>query len=183
PIVPVALKTVGYPIKFYWYSQVIGSTRGLEQLIVACGRLTGEFELHLRGTLQSNNFKTLLLTLAKDNKVDKRIYFHEPILAEQIISNAVQFDVGLALESHTSLNKKFCVANKIFAYLMSGLAILGTDTFGQKDIFKHFPRAVRECQMDNPQSLASAMQYFIDHPDKLEMAKNAARQAAILEFN
>ena len=183
PLVPLHIKQVNYPIKFYWYSQVIGPTRGLEQLIIACGKLRGHFELHLRGTIQNESYKSLLLKLAIENGVQDKIYFHEPILAEQIISNAVQFDVGLALEYETSLNKKFCVANKIFAYLMSGLAIVGTDTFGQKNIFTHFPGAVKICKMDNSIDLAKAMQYFIDYPDQLEMAKKSARQAAEQEFN
>ena len=183
PLVPLQIKTVAYPIKFYWYSQVIGPTRGLEQLVIACGKLKGNFELHLRGTIQNDTFKLLLLKLAKENNVEDKIYFHEPILADEIITNAVQFDVGLALESHISLNKKFCVANKIFAYLMSGLAIVGTDTYGQKDIFKSFPGAVKECKMDDPTDLARAMQYFIDHPGELQFAKKSAREAAEQQFN
>jgi len=183
PVVSIQIKPISNSIKFYWYSQVIGPTRGLEQLILACGKLKGQFELHLRGTIQSDSYKSLLLELADKNGVQDKIYFHKPILADQIIPNAVQFDVGLALEYETSLNKKFCVANKIFAYLMSGLAIVGTDTFGQKDIFKYFPDAVKLCQMENADDLAKAMQYFIDYPEQLELAKKSARLAAEQEFN
>src|SRR5690606_9054667 len=109
--------------------------------------------------------------------------FHEPILSEKLILNANQFDVGLALETDISTNRNVCITNKIFCYLMAGLAIIGTDTFGQKDIFRHFSNAVKECKMNDVEELAKSMQYFIDHPDKLEMAKNAARQAALQEFN
>lgn len=183
PLVPLQIKKVAYPIKFYWYSQVIGPTRGLEQLVIACGKLKGRFELHLRGTLQSDDFKSLLLKLGKENNVESKIYFHEPIIADQIIANAVQFDVGLALESNTSLNRNFCVPNKIFAYLMSGLAIVGNDTFGQKDIFKYFPDAVKQCKMNDIESLTTSMQYFIDNPEQLQFAKKSARQAAEQHFN
>lgn len=183
PLVSLKILPVSYPIKYYWYSQVIGPTRGLEQLIIACGRLKGHFELHLRGTIQNDAYKSLLLKLAEENGVQDKICFHEPILADQIITNAVQFDVGLALEYETSLNKKFCVANKIFAYLMSGLAIVGTDIYGQKDIFKYFPGAVKLCKMDNSMDLAKAMQYFIDYPEQLHLAKRSARQAAKQQFN
>ena len=175
--------SVASPVKFYWYSQVIGPTRNLEQLMLAAGKLKGSFELHFRGSFHNEEYKLLLLKLAAEYGLENNIFFHEPIMAERLIIDASQFDIGLALESDVSINRNVCVTNKIFCYLMAGLAIVGTDTMGQKDIFTHFPGAVKECKMNDEVDLAIAMQYFIDHPGQLAMAKKTARGAAEQQFN
>ena len=112
-----------------------------------------------------------------------RIFFHEPILAEEIVADGANFDVGLALESSVSVNRDICVTNKILSYLMSGLAVIATDTYGQRDVLSQFPAAGRLCRMNNADELAAAMQYYIGHPDELAKAKTAAGQAADEVFN
>jgi glycosyltransferase involved in cell wall biosynthesis len=104
-------------------------------------------------------------------------------LAEDIVRDGSNFDVGLALELYTSVNANLCISNKLFSYLMSGLALIMTDTYGQKEIFGSFPEAGRLCAMDNREQLAAAMKFYIDHPDKLLDAKRAARSAAEKTFN
>jgi glycosyltransferase involved in cell wall biosynthesis len=91
--------------------------------------------------------------------------------------------VGLALESNVSINRNICVTNKTFAYLMAGLAIIGTDTQGQKDIFGNFGEAALLCKSHDPSTLGAAMLHFILNPDRLATAKQAARIAALDRFN
>ena len=38
----------------------------------------------------------------------------------------------MALETETTINREICLTNKIFTYLLSGLAIIATDTLAQK---------------------------------------------------
>lgn len=182
PLKPLSVGEVNSPVKFYWYSQVIGANRNLELLLQAAGSLKGNFELHLRGSFQSSAYHQTLLTLVEQYKLKGSVFFHPPIVAEQIIGDANQYDVGLALESDVSVNRNICVTNKIFTYLMAGLAIVGTDTYGQKDIFSHFPHAVQVCKMTQ-EDLARCMLFFIEHKSQLFQAKQLARQAAETTFN
>lgn len=170
-------------VRFYWYSQVIGPNRSLETLLTAAAQIAEDFELHLRGSFHSPVYENILRTLVNDLNLQHKVFFHPPIVAEEIIADAAQYDVGLALESSVSVNRNICVTNKIFSYLMSGLAIVGTDTSGQKDIFSQFAEAVRICRQNEALDLAAAMRYFIQHPQKLAKAKDAARKAADLQFN
>lgn len=174
---------VNNPVKFYWYSQVIGPNRGLELLLEAAGLVRMPFEIHLRGSLYSDDYRRQLEEKAEKSGIRQQLFFHEPIVAEEIIRDGHHFDVGIALESDITINRNICVTNKVFSYLMSGLAIVGTDTYGQKDIFSHFPRAVRICRMNNAGELAAAMQFYISHPDELKAAKAAAAHAAGEQFN
>jgi glycosyltransferase involved in cell wall biosynthesis len=176
------------PVKFYWYSQVIGPNRGLETLLEAAGQINAgqiklPFEIHLRGSFNNENYKTALFELVKKTQLEGKVFFHTPILSENIIRDGSNFDIGLALESNISINRNLCVTNKVFSYLSSGLAIIGTDTDGQKEIFSHFPGAVRICGIDNKEDLATAMLFYICHPEKLEDAKRAAQKAAATRFN
>lgn len=171
------------PVRFYWYSQVIGPGRGLEILLKAASQIAEPFEIHLRGTFHSSEYENSLRTRIKNLNLLKKVFFHEPILAESIIHDAAQYDVGLALESDVSINRNICVTNKIFAYLMAGLAIVGTDTYGQKDIFSNFKHAVRICRINDAESLAAAMNGYIVNSETLLSAKFHARYAANEHFN
>jgi glycosyltransferase involved in cell wall biosynthesis len=91
--------------------------------------------------------------------------------------------VGLALELLTSANANLAVSNKMFSYLMAGLAVIATDTFGQKDIMECIPSAGRICRMKDVAELASAMQFYIDQPEELLKARHAAAKAADEVYN
>jgi hypothetical protein len=188
----------GSVVKFYWYSQVIGPNRGLELLLNAAGQLGQTpmpFEIHLRGQLQNEAFGATLRALADGAGIANRLFIHPPILADQLIKDGNNFDVGLALESPVSVNRNICVTNKVFSYLMARLAIIGTDTAGQKDIFSHFPQAVSMCRADDAEDLAAAMRSYLtgrDEPtggdeltggEKLLKGKQAASDAAEQYFN
>jgi glycosyltransferase involved in cell wall biosynthesis len=111
------------------------------------------------------------------------LFIHPPILAERLIRDGNNFDVGLALDSPTSINSDICVANKVFAYLMARLAIIGADTTGQKDIFSHFPQAVSIFRAYDAKDLAAAMRSYLTGGDKLLKGKQAASEAAQKYFN
>ena len=171
------------PVRFYWYSQVIGPKRGLEMLLEAAGLVPEPFELHLRGSWHSDNYKRDLEKLAAECGCAEKLFFHDPILAKDIIADAANYDVGLALELDVSVNKYLAVSNKLFSYLMSGLALIMTDTDGQKNIYARFPAAGRLCRMNDTESLAGAMRFFIEDAGRLMAAKKAAREAAETRFN
>lgn len=170
------------PVRFYWYSQVIGPYRGLERLVEASGQLDGDFEIHLRGTMQPG-YRQEMDRLIGQAGVEGKIFFHEPIPAQDLIGEASRYQVGLALELNSSPNRMICVTNKIFSYLMSGLALIATETPGQKDILHAHPDIGVLCRMDDAASLAAAMKYYLDDPQRLLQARVAARSVAERSYN
>jgi glycosyltransferase involved in cell wall biosynthesis len=185
PFEDLPVRNADGPVRFYWYSQVIGPNRGVELLLEAAGRIGKElpFEIHLRGKVYGAGYKDALKELADKYGIWDRVIFHDPILSELIVRDANQFDVGMALESPISVNRNICVTNKIFSYLMSHLLIIGTDTFGQKDIFSHFPDAVRVCKVGDADGLAAAMRSCMTDRGRMLEGKMAARHAAVQAFN
>jgi len=183
PMEALPVKEVNDPVRFHWYSQVIGPNRGIEVLLEAAAMIKLPFEIHLRGSMYSDRYKDTLTDICHRAGIGQQVFFHDPIRPEQIIPDGNNYDVGLALETAVSMNRNICVTNKVFSYLMSRMAIIGTDTEGQKDIFTHFPEAVVVCRMNDAEDLARAMTIFIRDREKLMKAKQAAEMAARVQFN
>jgi glycosyltransferase involved in cell wall biosynthesis len=182
----LAAEPAHVPVRFYWYSQVIGPNRGLELLLEAAGMIGASdpgFEIYLRGSVNDPDYRSKLETLAASKGVRDKLFIYPPILAEAIVRDGHRFDVGLALESDISVNRNICVTNKVFSYLMSRLFLIGTATYGQKDIFSYFPSAVRMCGVNRVDELAEAMRWVIRHPAELTKGKKAAANAVTEQFN
>ena len=54
-----------------------------------------------------------------------------PASPDAMIDLARGYDVGLALEQATPLNRQLCLTNKAFTYILAGVAVAMTDTPGQ----------------------------------------------------
>lgn len=169
--------------RFYWYSQVIGPNRSLETLLEAASQLNAPFELYIRGSFHSASYEEHLKSIAANLHISGKVRFLPPINASQIIPDGARYDVGLALESNVSINRDICVTNKIFSYLMSGLAIIATDTTGQVDISKDLGKAMLICRQNDSEDLARAMSEYIQNPSLLTNARENARALAEERFN
>ncbi|WP_183578597.1 hypothetical protein HDF18_22345 [Mucilaginibacter sp. X5P1] len=142
-------------VKLFWFSQTIGANRGLEEVIEALNLLnSNNFELHLLGN-SNDNTQQQLSGKARFDK--QQIFFHEPILADDLISFASQFDIGLASENSTPYNRDICLTNKIFTYLQAGLTIVASDTTAQKAFLNEYPEVGKEYQTNNIQSLTTIL--------------------------
>lgn len=169
-------------VRLYWYSQVIGPGRGLEEAVRALPLLTAPCELHLRGTPQTECVARLK-GLAEELGVGRRLFLHPPCPPDELVREAARHDIGLALENAVELNRLICVTNKIFTYLNAGLAVAATDTPGQAGIMAQVPEAGVVCRMNDARSLAGAINALTAHPERLSAARQAARRAAEVRYN
>lgn len=145
-------------IKLFWFSQTIGANRGLEEVIEALNRLnSNNIELHLLGN-SNDSIKQLFSNKAAAGK--QQVFFHEPILADDLISFASQFDIGLASENSTPLNRNICLTNKIFTYLQAGLTIIASDTTAQKAFLNEHPEVGKVYQKNDIQSLTNILSAY-----------------------
>lgn len=163
------------PMRLYWFSQTIGPTRGLEDVIRAMGILKGRnIEVHLRGHARPE-YREHLQRLAVANGVEPRaVIFHAPLSSEQMIRAAAGFEVGLALEQPISLNRKICLTNKIFTYLLAGNAIAASDTTGQRPIMKQIGQAGFLFPPGNAEALAEGLCRWYENREDLHEARQQA---------
>ena len=173
---------VGQHPSFYWFSQVVGPNRGLEEAVVALARAAVPAELHLRGA-RYGDFAEHLHRLAREHGMVGTLHIHGSAPPEELPALAGQHDVGLALEQNWSLNARLALSNKLLTYLVCGNAILATDTPGQREALDAAPGAGRVYRAGDVDALASHMRTLATDPEALEAARRAARAAAVRRFS
>jgi glycosyltransferase involved in cell wall biosynthesis len=162
-------------ISFYWFSQTIGSGRGLETLAQALKILKGEWQLHLRGELRKNNawFEAVF-----PEPIRSRTHIHPVVANKDLALHTVGHDIGLALEVPYCSSRNLTATNKIFEYLRCGLAVVATSTAGQLEVMERCPDAGWIVPPSDVHALAEALQHCIDNPEAVSAAKAKALLAA-----
>jgi glycosyltransferase involved in cell wall biosynthesis len=159
------------PVKLFWFSQVIGINRGIEDVVKALHFLKEEnFELHLLGYHIS---QTIDFIERLNNGVAK-IFYHHPVAHDKLTEFASQFDIGLALEPAFSINNDFALSNKIFTYLQAGLAIVASDTAAQSSLLAQHPAIGDTYQKGNSQALSDVLSAYGKNRDKLLKSREAS---------
>jgi glycosyltransferase involved in cell wall biosynthesis len=160
-------------LSLYWYSQVIGPGRGLEEAVTALSMLPSGVHLHLRGR-KDETYTDSLVSRAGRLGVADRVHLLDPAPPEALVALAAQHDVGLALEQPATLNRRLCITNKLFTYLLAGVAVAATDTPGQRSIMSRIPGAGFTYSSGDALSLAAGLRSLVEDGAALEAAKRAA---------
>jgi hypothetical protein len=167
---PVMSRTM--PVKLFWFSQTLGSQRGLQDVVGALAQLPrNNFELHL---LCDQPAYTLPF---RDQLVGSgiNIRFYDPLPADQIIAFAAQFDVGLATEPGFSINNDLALSNKLFTYVQAGLLVIATATTAQKAFIEQYPNL----GLLYPAGDKPALIKLLSHIEQNRLALAAAQQASL----
>lgn len=170
------------PIKLVWFSQTIGLNRGLQEFIQALSSLkSNSFELHLRGSAREEVKSTLLQCATEEWK--SKIFFYPQCSSVYLEEWLKQFDIGLALEHAGDLNKQVCISNKIFQYISAGLAIIATNTDGQKWVLNQAPNIGIIVKQDNMEPAMERLAYWLQNQEQLKATKENSIKAAQTIFN
>ena len=142
-------------IKLLWFSRTIGAGRGLELLLKGLLVCDLGIELHLLGEMESGYLEFLEKEFA--NKPMHSLVIHPFMPHDQLDDFIGRFKIGLAIEEDINDNKRLTVSNKILQYLQAGLMVLASDTKGQREVAELFPNAVAIVDINNPDTLATAI--------------------------
>ncbi len=152
------------PLKLFWFSQNVGLSRGLQDVIAALKILEQEvIEFHILGFLSPNVNNELEQFIAALHFVKPpQLIFHPPIVATELAQFASQYDIGLATEPGFSINNDIALSNKIFTYAQAGLAIVASDTTAQKSFMTMYPNMGMVYEKKNPSNLATIIKTYIE---------------------
>lgn len=142
-----------------WFSQTIGPGRGLELLLQAASLIDEPFEIHLRGTPRPGYVEQLLSTQPTD--IRQRVHVHPQVPQESLLSRLSEHDIGYCGEGSARRNSDLTIANKMFEYMRAGLAIIATDTAGQKEVAKAAPGAVSVFDQTDASALADSLRPLV----------------------
>lgn len=166
------------PIRLFWFSQTIGTQRGLQDVIKALAVLNDQpFELHLLGYC-SAEVKASLTT-----NTSVSIRFHAPLAPDDLALFASQFDIGLALEPGFNINNNLALSNKIFTYLQAGLSIIASDTQAQSSFIGAYPGIGKVYKRGDIRSLAEMLLYYHKNRGELLETRKTALTLAREKLN
>lgn len=168
-------------IKLIWFSQNIGLSRGLQDVLAALKILEKhEIEFHVLGYLSKEiNIELEQLIKTLNFSQPPKIFFYPPIAPDALYNFASQFDIGLATEPAFSKNNDSALSNKIFTYIQSGLSLIVSDTTAQKQLLEEYPDMGMIYKKSNPDSLAKVLQTYID--DRALLLKHQQRASQYAE--
>jgi glycosyltransferase involved in cell wall biosynthesis len=172
----------GDNVKLFWFSQTIGADRGLENIVAAMAEAP-KTELHLLGSCTVEYKATLMDIAVKTNIQPTRIIYHPPIPPDELMAFAMQFDIGMASETGSTLNREICLTNKIFTYLQSGLAIIASDTQAQSLFLSEYPAAGKLYQKHSVKSLVNCLNEYLQNPETLYQTRLGNYQLGQTELN
>ena len=179
---PEVSSTSGRGLRLYWFSQTIGPDRGLEDAVAAMGRANLQGELSVRGHALPGYIERLR-HLAADAAPRLSIVSLPPAPPDTMIDLARGYDVGLALEQMTVLNRQICLTNKAFTYILAGVAVAMTDTPGQHALGVDLGCGAALVPPHDIDALAGAFVRWASDPAALTRAKQAAWNAAVRRWH
>ena len=168
----------GSALRFYWFSQSIGRGRGLEEFIQAAGLAGIGCELHLRGK-PLGVYLAGLRELAARSAPRLTMVHHDPAPPDQMVELCRDFDVGLALEqADDSRSHALCLSNKAFTYILAGLAVVFTDTPGQRRLALDLGCGALLYKSGDVRVLADGLKAWAEDETRLLVARKTAWAAA-----
>ncbi len=181
---PVGNVNLQPPIKLFWFSQTIGKGRGIEDLLTALKKFPiGSFSITLMGDL-SKEMEIYLRGLVLEKNVEKvDLFFLKPVEPNKVFDIAANYDIGLAIEPGINENNDLIFTNKLFTYLLSGIAILFTSTLAQKNFFNSHSNIGWIYPSGNIDRLVLVLEQIQRHPYELLSYKKNARLLAAKVYN
>ncbi len=164
-------------LRMYWFSQTIGPGRGLEDAVQAAGLADIDCELHLLGN-PSDGYLNRLSSFAKERAPRLKLVHHAPQPPDRMVDLCRDYHVGLALESAEPLNRALCLTNKAFTYILAGLAVVFTDTPGQRGLARDLGAGAFLYSPGDVEKLAQGLRLWAANPMQLLTARRAAWAAA-----
>ena len=172
------------PIKLFWFSQNIGNDRGLEYIIEALKYFSNDaFVLTLLGNCSAENLQYFTNIILKSGLATNQVIFLHPVKEDEICKIASQHHIGIASEIAHVQNRDYCLTNKVFMYLLSGNAVLMSDTKAQK-LFWQNHQDVGFCyEQQNVKSIVGALEFYKSNPGILLRHRENALELAKGKMN
>jgi glycosyltransferase involved in cell wall biosynthesis len=176
--------SVGQPVRLYWFSQVLGSGRGLEDVIRALGIIKDcSFELHLRGNWLTGYREKLFATAKQTGVKESTIFVYPPAAPGEMVRQAATFDVGLCVEQPVDHSRPLGITNKTFVSLLAGNAILSTNMAGQKPLLDVIGPAAFAYEPGDVRKLTTGLRKWHDDRKSLDLARRQAWNWGTRRYN
>jgi glycosyltransferase involved in cell wall biosynthesis len=169
---PAPFRPTGPTIDVLFHG-LLRDNRGLEAIIDSVPLWRDEFRLVLRGSYAAS-YGARLKALARARGVAGRIRFEPAVAPRDVVSSAARADIGLCLLPDSSRHNRFALPNKLFEYLMAGLAVVTSPVPDMAAILSRY-----QCGLSvrvEPEAIAAALNGL--DPAAIDRMKRQALVAA-----
>lgn len=169
-------------LRLYWRNAVIGlSQRGLDEALVALTLLPAEVVLAVQGRPPTDGGMALRNRIAELG-LEERVRILPPYAPGEAVREAAAHSVGLCLERRGPANHELTVSNKLFDYMMAGLAVVVSDLPSLRAVAERSGAGLW-FEPGSAQDLAAQIARLRDDPGLLARLAANARRFALEEGN
>ena len=147
--------------------------RGLEEMMLAVPKLE-DCRVAFRGM---GSHEQALRNFATERELGQRVEFLPAVPVQDLVSGATLFDIGLLPFVNVCLNTNFAFPNKLFEYMMAGLALASNDLVDLKRVIKQHEMGI-VFDVADPNQVATQLNALIRDPDRLDAMRFNAWRAA-----
>lgn len=160
------------PVRLLYHGALF-KHRGLEQLIESA-RYLRSARIVLRGF---GDHTTALQELATRLEVGDRVEFAPAVAVDDLVAKASESDIGLNPFPSACLNTEYALPNKVFEYMMGGLAVVSSNLIELRRLTQALDIGRLFRSLD-PREMAEDLEALAAAPDQVrEYRRNAHRQA------
>lgn len=171
----------GNPLRLFWFSQTLGRNRGIQDVLK---NLTLLKDIPIQVGLLGNCSEADIVYFSQFFKIPKhRLEILNLRSEKELILLSATYDIGLALERSTPLNRDICLTNKIFTYLLAGNAILASQTKAQQQFMETYPDVGASYPLVQVDHIATVLRQWWEQPEELERQRFAAWNLAKDDLN
>ena len=167
----------GQPPTMFWFSQTLGPGRGLEAFLAGWQLTRQPSRLALLGQPHAGYAEALLASLPSTRRA--QVSFLPLVPPAELPSVIARHDLGLALEQPAIVNRDLTITNKILQYLNAGLAVVATDTAGQREVLTRAPGAGLLLSTEESAGIVAQLDTVLADRARLAEMQVAARRAAV----
>lgn len=170
---PYDVRPAGDTITVLYHGYFVGD-RALEELVISVTQWRAGLQLILRG-VGAPTYEARLRQVARERGVDDRVTFEPPVPMTELIRHAHEADVGIFVTGGTGRQHEYVLPNKLFEYVMAGLAVCVSDTAEMGSIVRRYDIGEVVAGPD-PREIARAVNAFT--ADTVNRYKRNAVRAA-----
>ena len=170
------------PLRVLYHSANLAlQGRQLQDLVDAVSGLNGQVTLTLRGNLTSRRAEELRAYLS-EKLAPAQWTLMPPTNYQDLIREGSRHDIGVVLNSDRNLNERLTLPNKIFEYMMSGLAVLAYRTPSVAEVIESGPFGV-VTPTNTVDGLRNGLRTLTENRSELSRTKQRCRRAALETYN
>lgn len=156
------------------YQGAVAAGRGVETLIQAMPLIYNKGVLVFLG---DGHIKDKLRLQVEDMGLSGRVFFHDPVDPSVLLDYTGSADIGVAPIEPICRSYELCLPNKLFEYIHAGLATIVSELPEMSNLVKIYGVGTT-FKNNDPESLAEAINFYLDNPVKLAEAKRNSNEAA-----